>query len=67
MADVTNDLLFAIVKSPRNDLRMLKESHRETRRELIAVSGQIMSIGIEHSPGLHKMAEPPQRPFEPCS
>lgn len=45
MAEVTNQLMYEVLRSIQGDLRMLKDGQQEIRQELIAVRGQIVSIG----------------------
>ncbi|MGY6710247.1 MAG: hypothetical protein ACXIVF_18145 [Rhizobiaceae bacterium] len=45
MAELTNQLMYEVLRSIQGDLRMLKDGQQEIRQELIAVRGQIVSIG----------------------
>jgi hypothetical protein len=44
MADVTNELIFEVLKSLQHDVRMLKDAQNEVKQELISIRGHLLSI-----------------------
>ena len=44
VAEIDGDLIYEILKSIQQDVRLLKEGQGELRQELISVRGQLVSI-----------------------
>jgi hypothetical protein len=75
MAEVTNEVIFEILKNLQKDARLLKDGQSEIKQELIS-SEDINNIygilsrhdqrldGIDRRLELRELAEP-QRPFDP--
>ena len=49
MAEVTNQLIFDVLRSMQSDLSQLKEGQREIRQELIAIRGHITAMQADIS------------------
>jgi hypothetical protein len=44
MAEISNELMFEVLKGIQGDVRMLKDGVREIKQELVSVRGHILSI-----------------------
>lgn len=44
MAEVTNELMYEVLKSLQQDVRFLKDGQREIKQELVSIRGYILSI-----------------------
>ncbi len=44
MAEVTNELIYEVLRSLQADVRQLKDGQAEIRQELIAIRGTIVSM-----------------------
>ena len=44
MAEVTNELIFEVLKSLHADVRVLKDGQREIKQELISIRGQLIAM-----------------------
>jgi hypothetical protein len=44
MAEVTNDLIYEILKGLQHDIRLLKDGQGEIKQELISMRGHMISI-----------------------
>jgi hypothetical protein len=76
MAEVTNELMYEVLKSLHSDVRLLKDGQREIKQELISIRGQLIAMNqdihniygildrIEKRLQLHELSEP-QRPYRP--
>ena len=49
MVEVTNQLIFDVLRSMQADLSQLKEGQREIRQELIAIRGHITAMQADIS------------------
>jgi hypothetical protein len=49
MAEVTNQLIFDVLRTIQSDLSHLKEGQREIRQELIAIRGHITAMQADIS------------------
>ncbi len=44
MAEVTNDLMFEVLKNIQHDVRLLRDGQGEIRQELNAIRGHLISM-----------------------
>ena len=44
MAEVTNELIFEVLKSLQADVRLLKDGQGEIKQELISIRGQLVAV-----------------------
>ncbi|MFI0847246.1 hypothetical protein [Mesorhizobium sp. IMUNJ 23232] len=44
MAEVTNELIFEVLKSLQHEVRLLKDGQGEIKQELISIRGHILSM-----------------------
>ena len=44
MAEITNELIFELLKSMQSDIRLLTDGQAEIKQELISIRGQLISI-----------------------
>ena len=44
MTQVTNDLMYEVLKSLHADVRLLKDGQREIKQELISIRGQLIAM-----------------------
>ncbi|CAN0653024.1 SlyX protein [Nitratireductor aquimarinus] len=81
MGDVTNELLYEVLKSMQGRLDKLEAGQSEIRQELISIRGHMIAIQqdthniygmlgrhderIERRLELRELAEGPQKPYDP--
>ncbi|MCO5147632.1 MAG: hypothetical protein M9895_15805 [Aquamicrobium sp.] len=44
MTEVTNELMYEVLKSLHADVRLLKDGQREIKQELISIRGQLIAM-----------------------
>ena len=44
MTEVTNELMYEVLKSLHADVRLLKDGQREIKQELISIRGQLIAV-----------------------
>lgn len=44
MAEITNELMYEVLKSLQHDIRLLKDGQTEIKQELISIRGHLISM-----------------------